>query len=68
MHMLERATWGSGQIARPGFPAKHPDGEFFWAHKLLGTIEKLLCRFETRVKQLLHHVWAGRLFGGHARG
>ena len=43
--MLERASWGSGQIARPGFPPKHPAGEFFWAHKLLGTIKKLLFRF-----------------------
>ena len=65
--MLERATWGSGQIARPGFPPKHPGGEFFWAHKLLGTIKRLLFWCETRAKQLFDHVRAGRFFGAHAR-
>ena len=65
--MLERATWGSGQIARPGFPATHPDGEFFWVYKLLGTIKQLFFRLETRAKQMLDHVWAGRVFGVHTQ-
>ena len=65
--MLERATWGSAQIARPGFPPKHPDGEFFWAHKLLGTIKKLLFRLEARAKQLFDRVRAGGFFGVHTQ-
>jgi len=65
--MLERASWGSGQIARPGFPPTHPDGEFFWVYRLLGTSKKLLFRFGTRAKQLLERVWAGRIFGVHAQ-
>lgn len=63
--MLERATWGSGQIARPGFPPTHPEGEFFWAHKLLRMIKKLLFWFGTRAKQVLDHVWAGRWIHAH---
>ena len=65
--MLERATWGSGQIARPGFPATHPDGEFFWVFKLLGTIKQLVFRLEMRAKQMLDRVWAGGVFGVHAQ-
>ena len=65
--MLERASWGSAQIARPGFPPTHPEGEFFWAHKLLCAIKKVLFRFGTRAKQLLAHVWAGRIFGVRAQ-
>jgi hypothetical protein len=65
--MLERATWGSGQIARPGFPATRPDGEFFWVFKLLRTIKKLLLRIGTRAKQMRDRVWAGGFFGVHAR-
>jgi hypothetical protein len=65
--MLERATWGSGQIARPGFPGTHPDGEFFWVYWLVRMTKKLLLRLETRAKQLLERVWAGGFFGVHAR-
>jgi hypothetical protein len=54
--MLERATWGSGQIARPGFPGKHPGGEFFWVYKLLGTIKTLLYGLETRAKHVLDDI------------
>src|ERR1043165_8861410 len=60
--MLERMTWGSGQIARPGFPSTHPAGEFFWVLELLGAIKTLLYRLETRAKHLLDPVWV-YLFG-----
>ena len=65
--MLERTTWGSGQIARPGFPGTHPEGEFSWVFKLLGTTKQLLFRLQTRARQMLERVWTGRFFGVHAR-
>jgi len=65
--MLERATWGSGQIARPGFPGTHPEGEFFWVYRLVRMTKKLLRRLETRAKQLLERLWAGGFFGVPAR-
>ena len=66
--MLERATWGSGQIARPGFPGTHPEGEFFWVFKLLGTTKKLLFRLRTRARQMLERVRAGGFFAVRAQG
>jgi hypothetical protein len=64
--MMERETWGSGQIARPGFSPRHPGDEFSWALKALGSITKLLRRFEVGVRELLDHSWAGRSFA-HAK-
>ena len=54
--MLERMTWGSGQVARPGFPSKHPAGEFFWVLGPLRAIRTLLYQLETRAKHLLDHI------------
>lgn len=58
--MLERETWGSGQIARPGYPPKHPGGEFFWARDLLRMIKKVLWRIPIRAKQVIDGVRADR--------
>ena len=65
--MLERATWGSGQIARPGYPPKHPGGEFSWARDLLRMIQKILWRIQMRAKQVIGGVKSDRSFELHAQ-
>jgi hypothetical protein len=60
--MMERETWGSGQIARPGFSPRRPGDEFSWAFKVLRSIKGFFGRFQVAVRELLHHGWTDRSF------
>jgi hypothetical protein len=64
--MMERETWGSGQIARPGFSPRHPGDEFSWAFKPFRSIKRFFARLELAARELLHHGSAGRSFA-HAK-
>ena len=66
--MLERESWGSGQIARPGYPPKHSGGEFSWAHELLGVLKRPFWRLETYAKRGIDRLRAGRLIGVQTTG